>query len=240
MNKDFSSLIQADTTHPQDKPEHLFDQFCKFLDPDQVYFFLLRNQRENKLVCTPPGEDEHIIYEVNLTGEHHTPLLLVPELQFESVKDVMDYTKQIDPKKLQGVIAFNSDNSPIKIVNSLYQELFQLRGNEPNLKFRYLQLRTSHVQSHKFLQLYPEMIMTAELVENGLKKAGLYIFHSYKQRYINKSFIKVPQEEFFVMKKCHEWHCSNREENKINLAKVLVLLDEEPASNLNRLLTRFM
>ena len=46
-------------------------------------------------------------------------------------------------------------------------------------------------------------------------------------------------EEYILMKKCHDWYLLNRVENKINVAKVLEILNHEETLALYKMIRRF-
>ena len=75
--------------------------------------------------------------------------------------------------------------------------------------------------------------------ENIIYEIGKNIHKAYYERFIRNQYIKVPPEEFAVIKMCHSFHLENRTENKINLNKVLECLNKQPATNINKMIRRF-
>ena len=61
---------------------------------------------------------------------------------------------------------------------------------------------------------------------------------SYFNRFIKHNYVTVPVEEFQVIRQCHEWHTKDRMVNKINLNKVVDVLNQQPATNINRMIRR--
>ena len=86
--------------------------------------------------------------------------------------------------------------------------------------------------------LYPEFSKQFEDYENHIYDIAGDITNAYIERFIKKNYVTVPNEEFGVIRKCHSWHVENRVENKININKVIEILNEEPATNINRMIKR--
>ena len=62
--------------------------------------------------------------------------------------------------------------------------------------------------------------------------------NNYIRRFIKKKYVTVPKEEYLVMKAAHTWHLEDRSKNRISLRKVIELLNEQPPTNLNKMIRR--
>ena len=161
------------------------------------------------------------------------------ELIFNNIDELQSYVSNISYKDLQGIIGFSKDNKQVKILTKDYQDLFQARGNEPSIKFRYLQVRMNRRLVNMLKHLYPELIETFEEYENTLYDIARSIYRSYVQRFIKKCFVTVPREEFAIIRECHTWHLSNRVENRISIDQMVRVMNQQSPTHLNHMIRRF-
>ena len=92
---------------------------------------------------------------------------------------------------------------------------------------------------NKLYYLYPKFADAFDDYENTLYECAKQINKNYIDRFIKKKYVTVPKEEFYVMKSCHDWHLQDREKNRISLRKVIDTMNEQSASNLNRIIRRY-
>jgi hypothetical protein len=157
---------------------------------------------------------------------------------FTDIKELYKYVDNVNYKDLQGVIVFAPDNYQYKIFNEDYYELYSVRGNEPSIKFRYLQVRMNKKDSDILHYLYPDFSRHFDDYENIIYDVANDIKNAYVERFIKKNYITVPSEEYQVIKECHSWHLDDRITNKINYDKVLDILNKQPPTNLNRMIKK--
>jgi hypothetical protein len=223
--------------------DNILDKFQGTLDTNKQYMFLIRNNKDNRIVCSAP--ERATVYHVGtfVDGElvftENINLPVPKKLTFLNVDELLMFVNKIDYKHLQGVIGFTSDNKQIKIVHKDYQELFRARGNEPSIKFRYLQVRMNSRYLNMLFHLYPEMSDVFDEYENTLYDIASSIYNSYVQRFIKKRYVTVPRQEFFIIKECHSWHLSNRQENRISVDKVIQVMNQQSPTHLNHMIRRF-
>jgi len=231
---------------------NILDRFQQSLDKEKQYMFLLRNSKENRIVCDPPlddSDDEYRVYHVGtftnqrLDLETSCGLPKPDQYGFDSLDELYDFMSYVDPYKTQGLLAFliNDDCtfSSVKVVDPEYQKLFNVRGNEPSVKFRYLQVRTDNEMVNALYKLYPDHIPHFEEYENILFDVARNIYRSYVHRFIKKNYVTVPKEEYKVMYECHSHYLADRENNKITLERVTSILNKQVATNLNRMIRRY-
>lgn len=231
---------------------NVLDRFQKTLDPAKQYMFLLCNNEDNRIVCTPP--EYPAVYHVGtfidgaLVMCENTGIPYPESHTFADIDDVLDYVdSEIDYTQLQGVVGFGPNNQQIKIDHSDYQELFRARGNEASIPFRYLQVRMNRKTTNALYHLYPKMIPRFEDYENTLYDIAQFILNAYIQRFINKVRVKVPYEEFQVIRECHSWYLEERKNEKddkskrcsVKSRKVISVLNKQPPTALNKMIRRF-
>jgi hypothetical protein len=236
-------LIEHVEYDPSTDSENVIEIFQdKVLDKTKQYMFLLLNNSENRIVCESPTNPT--LYHVGTFIDHKLingddVFISHPRrLEFNNIDELLSYVTNLNYNKLQGIIAFNNENTQFKILNKDYQYLYKARGNEPSIKFRYLQVRMDKNANDSLRYLYPESCPDFEKYEGIIFSIAESITKSYIERFIKKNYVTVPSEEFHVIRQCHSWHIENRLENKINLHKVIEILNAQPPTNINRMIKR--
>lgn len=229
-----NSLVSGDNT---------LDRFQSILDKDKQYMFLILHNEENRIVCSAPSSptfyhvgtfvNNELVMTENINvpyPEHHN---------FNSVDEMIEYVSTIDIRKHQGLIVFAPNNKQYKILNHDYLELFRARGNEPSIKYRYLQVRMNSRMVNMLYHLYPECGPTFDEYENCLYAIAKKIHSSYVKRHIKSQWSTLPVEEYAIDRTCHSWHEEDRKNNRVTLDKVFEVLNEQSATNLNKMIRRY-
>ena len=143
-----------------------YDMFFDTLDKRFGYMFLLVNNNDNRIVCIPGDitllhvgtfdENKKLHFDIDIGIERPK------ELTFDNFESITDYVENISIENYQGVIIFDG-NLQHKILNSSYVELFNIRGNEPSIKFRYLQLRMDKEKTDKLYSLFVFVVFINQL-----------------------------------------------------------------------------
>lgn len=224
----------------------ILERFQEILDKKKQYMFLLRNIKENRIVCNPPTENESQLLHVgtfingNLILDENVGIKHPENISFNNTQELYQYIElNIDPFQNQGIVCFGPNNNQIKILHKNYLNLTKIRGNEPSIKFRYLQVRSNKILADSLIELYPEYKLILEEYEKIILNIADFIHKAYIKRFINKNYIVVPQEEYQVMKACHSWHLSNKQKNKISLEKVILFLNEQSPTNINHMIQHY-
>ena len=218
------------------------ERFQSVLDTNKQYMFLLLNNNENRIVCSAPEKPTifhvgtFVDFELKMDEDVYIPY--PKKHDFKDIDELFDYVNNIDYKYLQGVIAFTPGNYQYKIFNQEYHDLYKARGNEPSIKFRYLQVRMNKKYNEILHYLYPEYKNSFADYENYIYDIARDITKSYVERFIKKNYVTVPVEEFQVIRECHTWHLLDRLENKININKVIDILNTQPPTNINRMIRK--
>lgn len=224
----------------------LLNEYTESLDKNKSYVFLVRNSDENRIVCDASDHTQayfigafdrstHLLVEGNDSG-FPTPM----SHQFESVDDLIGFVSNVDSRKKQGLIVYLPNQTQFKVMNQNYLNFFGARGNEPSIKFRYLQVRGDQNMVSMLYTLYPEHIPTFEMYENILTDVSRKIHRSYVNRFIHHQFVTLPQHEYFILQACHGWHVQDRQRNKISLEKVTDVIDSQSPTSLNKLIKPYL
>ena len=223
--------------------ECLLERFQTILDPEKQYMFLVLHNEENRIVCASPVRPTvfHVGNFVNsklvMTEDINIPH--PRKHSFQNIDSLVDYVGNVNIREMQGVIIFSPNNKQYKILNKEYLEFFKVRGNEPSIKYRYLQVRMDKYLCNTLYNLYPNTSSKFEEYENILYLIAQNIYSSYVARYIKKKWVTVAIEEFTVVRKCHSFHEKDRKQNRVTLNKVIEVLNEQTPTNLNKMIRRF-
>jgi len=222
---------------------------------DRVYYFLIRSNQQNRIVCHAHrlSKKESIIflghkkdtdnfvpysgdYDIEIMNTFEAPKKL-PELS--TVNDIVGYVANINPFQYQGVIAFSKQRmASVKIVNDEYQKYYRVRGNNPNIRFRYLEVRQDLEQRKLLYMLYPKFTFLFDEYESTIYDIARMIYHFYVNRYIKKQYVTLPREEYMLLKKCHQWYLQDRQ-NHLYTHTIMTFLSEEPPLNVYKMIKRF-
>ena len=201
-----------------------FEQLTSTLDPYNVYFFMIRNTLDTRVVSEAPSN--YIIYHIGtlLNNQYFdlTTSINVPKqnpLIFTNMQEIHTYLTSCDPLKSQGIIAFANDKSGkhIKLLCSKYQNYLRIRNNEPDLSFRFLQLwrdQTS-VMYQSFIELYPDYKQKVNNYTSYSFKVAKYLHNMYFQKFIKKEKIVCQKEEWSILRNVHEWFWAERTTRKV-------------------------
>ena len=224
--------------------ETLLSRFEKTLDKTKQYMFLLLNNEENRIVCIPDPDGPEMFHVGTFdssTGSSVEDDIYICRPQdlgseYSSLQDVYEHAQTLDYTKYQGIIIFTPNNKQYKVLNSDYDYFFSVRGNEPSIKFRYLQVRNNEEYSKALRMMYPNMVGAFNSYENYIRLIAKDIFEAYVERFMKKKFATVSQDEYVIIKACHGWHLSDRKNNIVNLRRVYDELNRASPSLINKII----
>lgn len=220
-----------------------YKSFLNTLDKNNVYLLLLGNTYENRIVCN--SNQFPSVYHIgtfinkNFDLDNNISLPKLEEKIFDSNEALINFVNEISVHDNPGIYIFDNNNKPYFIMKSEYSKLSSIRGNEPSIKFRYLQIRMDREKVDILYYLYPKFADQFDNYENILYECSKQINFNYIKRFIKKKYITVPREEYQIMKQCHKWHLENRERNRISLSKIIEVMNEQEATILNRIIRKY-
>lgn len=219
-----------------------YDTFFDTLDRTRQYMFLIRPLCENRIVSffDPAIPVLHVGTFINhiYTLDDYIGIQKPVELpEIKSVEELTTIVSNLDPFYAQGILLIGNE-SMYKVVSQKYAYLYNLRGNQANLEYRYLQLKKEDPQLlPDFLTLYPECFgYNFSSVDAKVDKLAKVIFDSYMNRYIHKKYVVLPQPMFIFMSKVHNTFIETK--TKTTLEKVKSMLSEESTQNLYSMLVQ--
>lgn len=236
-SEDFSSFVGSPSEN-----EKFEDRFLSLLNKEYQYFFLVKPSGENRIVSDYP-ENNFVLHVGTFKGQEEVNesigLSKPQQHNFDTIEDMLAYVDNVNIGKLQGTVVF-TPTTQIKVLNTEYKYYFDIRGNEPSIKFRYLQLRMDRQKRRDLMDLYPTHVPIFDSYEDIIYDIAQNIKNAYVERFIRKQFVRMPQEEYAIMKQCHEWHHENRDQHHINFQRVIDIINDQSPTKLNHLIRRYI
>ena len=235
-NSQLRKLLQNDCNSP-------YKSFLNTLDKNNIYILKIQNTYDNRIVCDSPEFPS--VYHIGTFKNNKFDLndsISIPKPEekiFENNNQMLTFVNNLSIHENVGLDVYDENNKPYLIMNSEYSKLKSVRGNEPSIKYRYLQIRMDREKVDMLYYLYPKFADQFDNYENILYECAKQINYNYIKRFIKKKYITVPREEYQIMKKCHQWHLQDRERNRISLTKIIEILNEESATILNRIIRKY-
>jgi hypothetical protein len=246
--KSFGDMFREGLVRANGGNENALETLLAQLDKSRVHLFLVRYNHENRVVCSAPKDPDGVYF---IGSWDNTGKVLDREWKYptrvrspvaiqEMPGSLQELAEGADIHEYQGIILFHKQkNLQVKIYSQEYSKLYMLRGNNPNIRFRYLEVRKDPALCQEFVRLYPLYEDLFLEYENILYQLAKLIRYYYIQRYIKNKYVTLPKEEYILMKKCHDWYLLDRTEHKINVSKVLEILNKEETLALYKMIRRF-
>jgi hypothetical protein len=218
--------------------EFNYETFFSILDKNKQYMFLIAPILENRIVSSY-GNCLSVLHVGTFVDNRFvlTEYLGIPTpqpLHFNTVEELTTHVAGIYPVYAQGVLLI-SEAGFVKITSKIYNYLYSIRGNCPNLTLRYLELLNSPSELHVFLQLYPEFVEKFKDVDRRLVNLARTIHNAYVRRFVQKELAFLPQVQFIFMNKVHNMYIVSQV--KTTLPRVQELLSKEAPLAIYRMLT---
>jgi hypothetical protein len=216
--------------------------FFKTLDTNSQYMFLLRHNRDNRVVCDSPETPR--MYHVGtwikgvLHSDHDIGLEKPASYRFPTVDTLTTHVSELDCRHVSGCMGIVNGKWH-KLQNDRYLELEKIRGNESSLRFRYLQLRLDGAMVQDLYELFPEKAEEFDECEDKIYAMAKYIHKAYMDRFVRRLFVKLEREFFTIMHICHDWHKEDRQHNKVDLDKVIEVINTRYDHVLNKMIKMF-
>lgn len=173
-----------------------------------------------------------IVSEHNLSHIKQIGLFNTTQLKFPETYDFSAYTELIEkfasgntPYSVMGVIIKNTlTGERSKFRNPIYEEIRQLRGNQPKLQYQYLCLRQSG-KLPEFLKYYPETKKEMSTFRDQLHMFTENLHKNYISCYIQKKqkLGLYPAQYRTHMFKLHEHFINNLRSQNLYITKIEVI-----------------
>lgn len=221
-----------DSDSGSETTEDVLKTYCASLNPNKIYVFCLTTFKENRVVCNANADEPKLfcigsfdrsndfkfsleVAETKVSTPENIPLddTLTPEQKLALIKEKVN---EMVPTEHQGVIVIANDGTNVKsakVTNTENDRLMKLRGNMPNVVYRYVQLRwTPDIEEYK--AMYPEHAEKFRQWEEKYEHIIHNILRKYIERYINGRTAILPPEQYKAMVDVHKLYMSTLRANK--------------------------
>jgi hypothetical protein len=248
FKKALKSQIDSNETLRNSLPDNdgnYYDNFQSVLDISKQYTFLVKNSSENRLVCD--SSVEPTMYHVGTFSNSVLDLnddinVWKPkEHTFAGISEMSAFISSTDPSKTPGIIIFSSIQTQLKVSSDMYLTLVGIRGNEPSVRYRYLQVRMDAYYNDMLRRMYPELVDSFDQYEVFIRGACGQIHTSYINRFVHKQHTRVSQAEYAIVRIAHDWFKEGREigENRrVTNLVITNIMNEQPATTLNAIIKK--
>jgi hypothetical protein len=215
------------------------------LNPEYCYSFVLQHP-ENRIVVpfkTPQlyivgiyqifqnGSDINAVYDLSGHFAHHdswkhTSVKFPAKYEFNSYTELLEkYASPNTPFDVVGVMVKNQvTGERTKFRNPVYEEVRQLRGNQPKLQFQYLTLRHSG-RLPDFLKFYPEAKPQMSQFRDQVHMYTRALHQNYLACYVRKEkpLNQFPAQYRTHMYKIHEVYLNELRPQKLFVTDTVVM-----------------
>jgi hypothetical protein len=218
-------------------------EFYQSLSKNHDYFFLMKPDETTRFVSNGSHMNSNLMflgkYSFNENGLTRCPdiegvLSPIPQndkLPIITIGDFLETLNNQSYQTEQGIIIYDPNNQEFpyeKFLNKDYYHMERVRGTCQSLLERYVQIRGDVEMCEKLFELHPMSGMLFESVEEVLCKSVERLYGIYIKRYIHKNIIKTAKDDHILLTRCHSWHQSDRDANKVSKEKVYEVLTTMP------------
>jgi hypothetical protein len=231
-----------------DEPDKTYDRLFSHLDPKKQYLYFIQASINNRIVVSmnPKHKVWHVATFENGVEvlDNNNPIPSQTQIAIPSPNHLNEFVKMFSYMMeqhlcAQGLICFLPNGTQVKLVDPLYYHFFKLRGNEPSIMFRYLQLRGTENQN-EFMMMYPNKAAEFGKYEGILTATASIIYNAYLQRYVYKNYTQVPPEEFQILKQVHGIYCQQQgTRTPVSLELVTNCMNNSDPTLLNKIIRRY-
>jgi hypothetical protein len=217
------------------------------LDKDICYAFLMSHS-ENTIVCHDQDMCKlYLIGAYDRTSLNLDPLSELPKIRgIETERtiycsltreDLLSMTNRANIADTSGFIV-QLGKTHIKISNPQYMMFRSIRGDNPNLNIRYLELTRSGntEEAQKFVDMYARYHPRFIKIEDEMRQLYPIVYNMYVDKYITKRATTVPSTEYIAVKYIHHWHVQNRRMNVVTKERIARLIGQMSAVDIWKLI----
>jgi len=242
-DKSFGELFDIALRHHFE--ENDIEKCRNLLDKKRIYVCLLRNYIGNRIVCVADnGPRLQFICDINREDDS----IYIYSNEFTSLKprtlqDVSQMISEVDITKTQGYVFINSNTlESVKILKDDYIFYALLRGNQPNVLYRYIELQQAGDPKNVeyFFNLYPEKREDFINFHQVMQDICINVYRKYRNRYVRKQVAIAPQEQFYIMKELHENFINSEKQDIVTQEKVSLYIHTLPPARVLYLYNSYM
>ena len=151
---------------------------------------------------------------------------------------LLNKSESEDYLEFQGYICRSSvTGKEVKVVFKAYKFYSDMRGNEVNIPYRYLQIRGNEQYVKAFPVMYPEYRTVFSKYELIINDIVHMIYDLYVERHIKKRFVYRKREIHMILKSIHALYLEYGDRVDRDLVRIIV--NEQSAAVLNKLIQMY-
>jgi len=221
------------------------DQCRNYLDRKLIYVCLLKNYIGNRIVCIADDKPQ-LQFICNINRENNSIKFYSDDCDYIKPATLQDFNQmisEVDITKTQGYVFINTKTlESVKILKDDYIFYALLRGNQPNILYRYIELQQKGEPKNVeyFFNLYPEKREEFINFHQVIQDISVNIYRKYRNRYVRKQVAIAPQEQFYIMKELHENFINSEKQDIITQDKVTLYVHMLPPARVLYLYNSYM
>jgi hypothetical protein len=99
-------------------------------------------------------------------------------------------SENLEQKNVSGYI-IKTDDKLYRFESDMFKRAFSIKGNQRNMKVRYLEIRNDDKLKDEFILFYPELIEMINETEYNIKYVSQQIFQQYLNKFIQKIDVQI-------------------------------------------------
>ena len=228
--------------------KNVSQDFVNELNTDIVYSFIITHpknvillpvdlQKKDIMIANAYNKTSFVKENVHTI---HLPSNITRPLEYKGTFD--DMKKEIHSMKSVHScgIFLQKNDTYLKFISPYYKNLKNLRGNNPSIGHRYVEMRQQNEQL-KLEEWFTDDINRTRINEMKQKYDALVtkLHKLYISRFIKKVIREMPKEEFVTIHRCHQWYKEHSSSGSIVVRSVVEdILKDAPYHCLLRMLNR--
>lgn len=185
-----------------------------------ISMYIVDNSNQNDIQV-------HYVDKSNFLNLHTNTSVKIPSIyEWTTYKDLIDkYASMNTSYDTLGVVIYNNQTGErTKIRNPIYEQVRQLRGNQPKLQYQYLCLRKESKVSD-FLKYYPENKKDFSIFRDQIHLFTNTLFSNYISCYIKKEkpLINFSEEYRTHMFNIHKHYLDELKDKKMYVTNTVVI-----------------
>ena len=194
------------------------EKFYDALDPALAYFVLIplrEGQRLGTMLAAPEGHLWLAATQDIKTGKMDmhpesapAPAQLLPTVTVHSADELITHFENSDDPHLTGFMYSHSEGMT-RFVTEEYMYCFKLRGNEPDIRKKYLEL-TKAGQEEDNAMFYQQHREALRAFDRQMKEFIDALHDKYMERYVRKVYTLHPKPIHAILRQCHTLYLQDR------------------------------
>ena len=191
------------------------------LNKDYCYTFVLQNSK--CLNFTKYEKNNFVLVscrDLNINSENYLKEVLDEKNNFiypEKINKLStnEIKNNLSDKNISGYI-IKTENKTYRFESDIFKDAFSIKGNQRNMRVRYLEIRNNNILKNKFILYYPELLNMINETEYNIKYVSQQIFQQYLNKFIQKLDVQILPRFKKIIYELHKDYLETREITTFN------------------------